>query len=84
MFIKSVYANDVKISDGFKRLLGVAYEIEKKFANASVPMGLCHNDLVPQNFLNTDNGLKLVDFDYSGVGLIAGGSNVYARRFEFF
>lgn len=43
---------------------------------------MCHNDLVPQNFILKDGVLKLVDFDYAGTGLIAAELSSAASQFE--
>ena len=48
-------------------MLEAAYTIEENLINAPVPRGFCHNDLVPQNFIKTESGLCLVDFDYAGI-----------------
>lgn len=51
------------------------WEIAKRFENilaaAQLPTGFCHNDLVPQNFIACEDGVKLVDFDYAGEAWIA-------------
>lgn len=52
---------------GLDEMLEAAYSIEESLINAPVPKGFCHNDLVPQNFIKTDSGLCLVDFDYAGI-----------------
>ena len=40
--------------------------IERVFAAHPVPLVSCHNDLVAENFLDTPDGLRLIDYDYSG------------------
>ncbi|MFK4792304.1 phosphotransferase [Sphingobium sp. ZW T5_29] len=45
-------------------------EIAQLFAEIDAPRAFCHSDLVPQNFIVGDR-LRLIDWDYAGVGWIA-------------
>ena len=36
-----------------------------------MPTAFCHSDLVPQNFLLTADGFRMVDWDYAGQGWVA-------------
>jgi thiamine kinase-like enzyme len=45
--------------------------IEALFANHPAPRGFCHSDSVPQNYLKSGSRLKMVDFDYAGMGWTA-------------
>lgn len=53
------------------QMLAVAFRIEALFENRAAPRAFCHSDLVPQNFIRTPDGFKLVDFDYAGTGWVA-------------
>lgn len=56
---------------GYDELWQIAQRFESILLDAKPPKGFGHNDLVPQNFIATDSGIKLVDFDYCGRALIA-------------
>ena len=43
-------------------------EVEALGAELELPSALCNNDTVPANFLRTPAGLRLVDWDYAGMG----------------
>ena len=43
----------------------VALAVDDDPEHAPVP---CHNDLLPANFLRGDQGIKIVDWEYSGMG----------------
>lgn len=45
--------------------------IEALFANRPAPRGFCHSDSVPQNYLRSGDALRMVDFDYAGMGWTA-------------
>ncbi len=51
--------------------LAAVKRIQSLFETRDAPRGFCHSDLVPQNFIQTGDGLVLVDFDYAGTGWIA-------------
>ncbi|MFT5111625.1 MAG: thiamine kinase-like enzyme [Parasphingorhabdus sp.] len=72
----------VSIPTGFNRLLAKAYELEKLLSKPDSPMALCYNDLVPQNLMHNQSGLKLVDFDYAGYGWIAADLASAVSQFE--
>lgn len=82
LFMKGVNANGISVPEGFEHMLSTAFEIEQALNNASPPQGVCHNDLVPQNFIRSGKTLKLVDFDYAGIGLIAAEMSSAASQFE--
>ena len=82
LFMKGVYALDIALPSGFRNLLSEVYDIEQEFLASEAPVGLCHNDLVPQNFIAAPDGLKLVDFDYAGSGQIAAELAGAASQFE--
>lgn len=54
-----------------EEMLALVMRVEALFRTRAPKTGFCHSDLVPQNFLLTDSGLKLVDFDYAGMGWTA-------------
>jgi thiamine kinase-like enzyme len=40
--------------------------IESLFDNLTIPLYPCHNDLSPNNFLLTNEGIKIIDWEFSG------------------
>jgi len=67
LFMKGVNDSGQRHPAGLDEMLAAAFSIEESLTSAPVPLGFCHNDLVPQNFIKTDSGLCLVDFDYAGI-----------------
>ncbi len=45
-----------------------AARIEAVPALADAPPVLCHDDLLPANFIDTPDGIRIVDWEYAGVG----------------
>jgi thiamine kinase-like enzyme len=45
-----------------------AERIEAALADAMGPPVLCHNDLLPANFLASDAGIRLIDWEYAAMG----------------
>lgn len=56
---------------GYMDFWQIAQRLESILLAARPPKGFGHNDLVPQNFIATADGIKLVDFDYCGHAFIA-------------
>jgi thiamine kinase len=55
-----------EIPDGYEWARGVAQEIEARREGA--PVVPCHNDLLNANFLENENGIRIVDWEYAGMG----------------
>lgn len=49
-------------------ILALTDRIERELLRCELPLVLCHNDTVPQNFILGDGKLRLVDWDYAGLG----------------
>ncbi len=49
-------------------LLEVLWRIEALVEAAGLPTVFCHNDTYPQNFIFSGSELRLVDWDYAGLG----------------
>lgn len=75
-------ANESATPDGFNTMLETAFDIEEELIRAKPPEGVCHNDLVTQNFIRSAGTLKLLDFDCAGHGPIAAGLSSAASQFE--
>jgi thiamine kinase-like enzyme len=61
-------SDGTEIPDDLDELLGSVWQIEALIERAGLPAVFCHNDTVPQNFILSDSGLSLVDWDYAGRG----------------
>lgn len=70
-FVELGSAEHAPVPEGFDVMLARAFRIEALFRNQPMPTAFCHSDLVPQNFLLTANGFRLVDWDYAGQGWVA-------------
>lgn len=57
--------------DDVERIYAAVLRVEALFRTRQPRRAFCHSDLVPQNFILHDGGLKLVDFDYAGNGWVA-------------
>jgi thiamine kinase-like enzyme len=53
--------------DGYKELRPAVFAMEELVSAAAVPQRACHNDLVPENILEVEGRLQLIDWEYSGM-----------------
>jgi thiamine kinase-like enzyme len=60
--------HDVEVPDAYDDLLAATRDIETAFAEHPIPDRPCHNDLLSANFLRTDDGIAIVDYEYAGMG----------------
>jgi aminoglycoside phosphotransferase (APT) family kinase protein len=64
-----VRTHGAELPDGFDAWLACSREISNAIAGTSgagaVP---CHNDLLSANFLKDESGLKIIDWEYAGMG----------------
>jgi 5'-nucleotidase len=58
----------LRLPDELDALMLKVEQIERVFSELAVPDCVCHNDLVPQNFIETATGMQLVDFEFAGMG----------------
>lgn len=70
-FIEYADADDAPRPPRLDEMFAALLRIEALFANHPAPRGFCHSDSVPQNYLEHDGRLKMVDFDYAGTGWTA-------------
>lgn len=70
-FIEFADADDAPRPPRLDEMLAALLRVEALFENHPAPRGFCHSDSVPQNYLQAESGLKLVDFDYAGMGWTA-------------
>lgn len=59
-------ARGFALPDGYLRHEDNVRRIELAFAVHPPTPVACHNDLVAENFIDTSEGLRLIDYDYSG------------------
>ena len=59
-------ANGARIPEGFVRALEVARRIEA--VRGPVPERPCHNDLLNANFIDDGERVRIVDWEYAGMG----------------
>jgi thiamine kinase-like enzyme len=59
--------HDLPIPDGYADHLPVLREIEGAMERAPLPSVPCHNDLLPENFIDDGREIRVVDFQLSGM-----------------
>ena len=59
-------AHGVRIPDAYGRAKEIADEIER--ARGPQPLVTCHNDLLNANFIDDGERLRIVDWEYAGMG----------------
>jgi thiamine kinase-like enzyme len=57
-----------EVPDAYDRAHATAARIEGALANAGAAPVLCHNDLLAANFLRSPDGIRIVDWEYAGMG----------------
>lgn len=70
-FLELGDAEGADVADELSEFLAAALRIEALFETRDAPRGFCHSDLVPQNFIDLGDSLKMVDFDYAGNGWVS-------------
>jgi thiamine kinase-like enzyme len=56
------------VPDAYERAHAATARIESAPAFRDEPVVLCHDDLLPANFIDTPDGIRLVDWEYAGMG----------------
>jgi thiamine kinase-like enzyme len=56
------------VPDAYERALAAAARMSSAPAFRDEPVVLCHDDLLPANFIATPDGIRLVDWEYAGMG----------------
>jgi thiamine kinase-like enzyme len=59
-------AHGVRIPDGYSRAKEIADEIERKRGRQA--LAPCHNDLLNANFIDDGQRIRIVDWEYAGMG----------------
>ena len=61
-------ARGVPIPGEYDRALAVAHRIERAFVAAPIGLRPCHNDLLNANFIDDGERIRIVDWEYAGLG----------------
>ncbi|MDN3351643.1 choline/ethanolamine kinase family protein [Actinomadura sp. DC4] len=59
--------HDLRVPDGYGDHLPVMTAIEGAVERAPLPAAPCHNDLLPENFIDDGHDVRIVDFQLSGM-----------------
>jgi thiamine kinase-like enzyme len=59
-------AHSVRVPDSYEWAKGIADEIERR--RGAEPERACHNDLLNANFIDQGGRLRIVDWEYAGMG----------------
>lgn len=65
-YLQVVVDDDVELPNGFMDRLPVVNQIEEAVNQCPMDSLPCHNDLIPENFIDDGKLLRFVDFEYSG------------------
>jgi thiamine kinase-like enzyme len=65
-YLATVKRYGISLPDGYDAALTLAGRIEEALEARPLPLVPCHNDLMPENFIDDGIQLRLVDYDYSG------------------
>jgi thiamine kinase-like enzyme len=60
-------AHGCELPEGYRRYAHHLERIRQTFARHPVGGVACHNDLVAENLIDTPAGLRLIDYEYSGI-----------------
>lgn len=59
--------HDLSVPDGYADRLPVLADIERAVDRMPLPAVPCHNDLLPENFIDDGRDVRIVDFQLSGM-----------------
>lgn len=57
----------VEVPAAYTEVMEIAAQIRRAFDAAPEPLCPCHNDLLAANFLLSEDGMRLVDWEYAGM-----------------
>lgn len=69
LWTETAVRDDIELSPTHRELLSGAEQVRLLVESLSLPEVFCHNDTVPQNFIQNSNDMTIVDWDYAGRGL---------------
>ena len=65
-YLATVHRHGMTLPEGYGVALPIAHRIEEALKARPLPPVPCHNDVMPENFIDDGTRLRLVDYDYSG------------------
>jgi thiamine kinase-like enzyme len=65
-YVGIVDRQQVTIPDDYREWLPAVARIEQAVAAGALPSVPCHNDLLPENFIDDGSALRIVDYELSG------------------
>lgn len=65
-YLKICKERGIRIPDGYTERLPVVGRIEQVMGARPVPSVPCHNDLLAENYMEVNEELRLIDYEYSG------------------
>ena len=65
-YLATARRSGIALPDGYGTAPALARRIEVALEARPLPLVPCHNDLLPENFIEDGTQLRLVDYDYSG------------------
>ena len=66
-FLELCHRHELRIPDGYEERLPTVRRIEAALAARPLPQAPCHNDLLAENFIDTAVGVRIVDWQLSGM-----------------
>ncbi len=67
-YARATRARGGEVPDAYERAQAVAARIEAIPSFAAEAPVLCHDDLLPANFIASRDGIRIVDWEYAGMG----------------
>lgn len=66
-FLDLCRLHELRVPDGYEERLPDVRRIEAALAACPLPLAPCHNDLLAENFIDTAAGVRIVDWQLSGM-----------------
>jgi thiamine kinase-like enzyme len=67
VYERVAHSRFARFFEDYHRIRGRVLALERPLASISGEKVACHNDLIPENMLETGDGLTLIDWEYSGM-----------------
>jgi len=83
-YVKTAFELKVKLPENIDWILNKASEIEKAmYANETLTLRPCHNDLLNGNFIDDGTRIRILDWEYAGMGDIFFDLGNFAIQHDF-
>ena len=66
-YLRLVRERGFEIPDDFAEFMPLVRRIEEAMAVQPAPLAPCNNDLLAANYIDTGDGFRLIDYEYSGM-----------------